>query len=126
MNLLLDTHTFMWLDSNSAKLSPAARMAIADPANQVWFSVASIWEIQIKLSINKLQLQRPLEEILRHQKANIEELVMTSSHVLGLRQLPPIHKDPFDRMLAAQAIVEDLTLVTHDGIFGQYPVKVLW
>ncbi|QDU30913.1 PIN domain protein [Anatilimnocola aggregata] len=127
MKLLLDTHAFMWLDSSSAKLSPTAKQAIGDPANEVWFSTASIWEIQIKLAIGKLQLQEPLAQIIAKQKSNqLSELAIRSEHVIGLAGLPLVHRDPFDRMLIAPAVVEGYTLVTADATFSQYPVKLLW
>lgn len=127
MKLLLDTHTLMWVDSDSSRLSSACKQALQDPANETWFSAASIWEIQIKVALRKLSLRAPLETILQVQLANnLRELPIRSSHAIALAQLPSVHKDPFDRILAAQAIVEDMTLVTSDAVFSKYPVKTLW
>ncbi len=127
MKLLLDTHTFIWWDSNQAKLSPRALTALHDPANSVWFSVVSIWEMIIKSQLGKLTLQLPLPQIIAHQQANrLQVLAVSLAHVLAIEGLPPIHKDPFDRLLAAQANVEAAELVTADPIFAHYPVKVLW
>jgi len=127
MNLLLDTHTFMWWDSNPAKLSPRALIAIRDPANTKWFSVVSIWEIVIKSQLGKLALHLPLPQIIAQQQASgLQVLAVSLAHVLAVEGLPPIHKDPFDRLLAAQANVEAAEFVTADPIFARYPVRLLW
>jgi PIN domain nuclease of toxin-antitoxin system len=124
---LLDTQAFMWMDSDPAKLSLAATVFVLDPANTLLVSVVSVWEIVIKHQIGKLPLNRPLEDILRDQLArNIQVLDVNLGHVLAVRSLPIVHKDPFDRLLAAQAIVEGAVLVTADPVFGQYPVQVVW
>jgi PIN domain nuclease of toxin-antitoxin system len=128
MKLLLDTHTFMWPDSDQAQLSPAALAACQDPANTVVLSVVSAWEIQIKVQLKKLAFTTPLAAaVAKHQQTyGLQVLPITLDHVAALDGLPTPHKDPFDRMLAAQAIVEVATLVTADPIFNQYPVTVLW
>lgn len=127
MNLLLDTNALIWWDGRSTNLSRAAYQAIIDPANDVWFSSASIWEMQIKNSLGKLPLRTSLAQIVADQQSHsMTELFIQSSHALALNLLPQIHKDPFDRILAAQAIAENLVLVTSDPIFTQYPVKLLW
>src|SRR6185312_2244570 len=107
MKLLLDTHTCMWWDSNPAQLSPIALAALTDPANEVWLSVTSVWEIVIKVQIGKLILRQPLADIIKRQMANrLRILVVAPEHALAVEGLPAIHKDPFDRMLIAQANVE--------------------
>lgn len=128
MNYLLDTHTFIWADSDPAKLPPRVAVLIQDPNNTILISVASLWEMQIKLQIGKLTLRMPLPDIVEHQRKNnrIELLPIMLPHVLGLDGLPLHHKDPFDRILIAQAQVEKLTLVSHDSIFAQYGVAVVW
>lgn len=127
MNLLLDTHAFIWWDSNPAKLSPRALAAIRNPANTKWISVVSIWEIVIKSQLGKLTLHLPLAQIVVQQQARgLQVLAVSLVHVLALEGLPPIHKDPFDRLLAAQTNVEAAELVTSDSIFARYPVRVLW
>lgn len=127
MDLLLDTHALIWWDASAASLSPTAFNAINDPANDVWFSPVSIWEMQIKNSLGKLPLRAPLAQIIADQQTHgLLELPVQSRHVLALNQLPPVHKDPFDRMLAAQAIAEGLVLITSDSVFNQYPIKLLW
>jgi PIN domain nuclease of toxin-antitoxin system len=128
MKLLLDTHTFIWWDSQPAKLSQKALALCQEPTNTLLLSVASIWEMQIKLQLGKLKLNLPLVEVIESQQKtnNIEILPITLIHVLALESLPNHHKDPFDRLLIAQANVEDAFLVSCDPIFAQYPVKLAW
>lgn len=127
MKALLDTHAFIWWDSNPTKLSPAARACIQDPANTVALSVVSIWEMLIKSDLGKLALTRPLRETLAQQQSNgILILPVFAEHVLALERLPRPHKDPFDRLLAAQSVVEEMVLITADTMFSRYPMTVLW
>ena len=128
MKVLLDTHTFIWWDSAPDKLSPKILTLCQDQTNEMILSVASIWEMQIKLQLDKLQLKLPLKDIITNQQQtnNIRVLEVTLAHVLALEGLPTSHKDPFDRLLVAQAIVEDVALVSRDKVFKQYPVKLLW
>lgn len=128
MKLLLDTHAFIWWDSDPAKLSPQARAACQDRANVLLLSVASVWEMQIKLQLGKLHLRLPLAEVIagQQQTNDIQMLPVALGHVLALQDLPAHHKDPFDRLLVAQANVEDVVLISHDPVFAHYPVKVLW
>jgi len=113
MNLLLDTHAFLWAVDNHPRLSPQARAAIIDGGNIVFVSVATAWEIAIKKSIGKLAIPSGdyLEELRLHRFTPLD---ITTEHALAVETLPPHHKDPFDRMLIAQAQVEQLTLVTRD------------
>jgi PIN domain nuclease of toxin-antitoxin system len=127
MKLLLDTHAFIWWDSDPAQLSAPALAALRDPANEVWLSVASVWEMVIKAQLGKLTLRLPLADLVRQQQANgLQVLPVTLAHVLAVEGLPPIHKDPFDRILIAQANVEGAELVSADQLVRQYPVRVLW
>ena len=128
MKLILDTHAFIWWDSAPNKLSPQILTVCQDQANEMILSVASVWEMQIKLQLGKLQLKLPLEEIIEGQQQtnNIQVLPITLAHTLALDDLPMHHRDPFDRLLIAQANVEEATLVSRDKIFEQYPVKLLW
>ena len=128
MKLLLDTHAFIWWDSAPNKLPSQALALCQDPANEIWLSVASVWEMQIKLQLGKLQLKLPLEDIItgQEQTNNVQLLPITLAHVLALQGLPTPHKDPFDRLLVAQANVESAVLVSGDKIFEQYPVQLLW
>jgi PIN domain nuclease of toxin-antitoxin system len=128
MKLLLDTHTFIWWDSDPARLSASALNLCSDPNATILLSVASVWEIQIKSQLGKLPLPLPLAKIIEAQQRTngVELLTITLEHVLAIESLPTPHKDPFDRVLTAQSIVEGVPLLTVDPVFQQYPVKVLW
>lgn len=127
MKLLLDAHAFVWWASDPAKLSSKALAQCLNPANIVLFSVASIWEIQIKNQLGKLTLAKSLPDIVATQQANQFQLIsITLEHVLALYALPIHHRDPFDRILIAQATIEDAVLVSHDPLIAQYPVKEFW
>jgi len=128
MRLLLDTHTFLWLDGSPEHLSPAALAACEEPTNELYLSVVSAWEIQIKHQINRLQLDVPLEEMIQGQQTanDLKILSVELHHVYILQQLPLHHYDPFDRLLLAQAKAEQMRLVSADSQFAPYLVDVLW
>ena len=128
MKLLLDTQVLLWADNDPDKLSPTARDLLSDPANARLLSVASLWEIQIKAQLGKLQLRLPLTNLMEEQarKNAVEILPVTASHVFELSQLPAVHKDPFDRLIASVARVENATLLSADPVFRGYPVTVAW
>jgi PIN domain nuclease of toxin-antitoxin system len=123
MNLLLDTHALLWWLGDDPTLSGKARDAIADGRNVVFVSAASIWEIRIKQAIGKLKLPRSFREVLEAQA--FMNLPVTAEHAHGVLALPPHHRDPFDRMLVAQAKAERLTVVTRDERIKRYGVSVL-
>jgi PIN domain nuclease of toxin-antitoxin system len=127
MRLLLDTHIFIWWADQPEKLSPAALSALEDEANELLLSVASVWEMQIKIQLSKLKLSLPLKDLIKNQEETNDITVspVALTHVLALDALPFHHKDPFDRLLIAQSIEEDLTLVTADSQFSAYSVKLL-
>jgi len=128
MKLLLDTHTFLWWDSEPSKLSVRVVALCQDRANTVLLSVVSVWEMQIKSHLGKLKLSLPLAEMVEAQRQanNIEVMSIALAHVLALENLPTSHRDPFDRLLIAQANVEGAVLVSDDPMFEKYPVKVIW
>lgn len=128
MRLLLDTQCWLWWFAQPEKLSENAIERIADEANEVWFSVASVWEMGIKVSIGKLPLPERIDDYVstRMTQLGAKSLDITASHALQVAALPLHHRDPFDRMLIAQAQVEDLTLVSSDSAFSQYEVPLLW
>ena len=128
MRLLLDTHVFIWLRFSPGKISPTALDAYREPNNEVFFSLVSAWEMQIKQQLGKLALDVPLGQLLHEQYKNnqIRFLAIELPHILGIEKLLFHHKDPFDRLLIAQAIQEELTLLSSDGIFSEYPVSRLW
>lgn len=127
MNLLLDTHIFLWLTLTPHKLSPTIRNALTDPNNILHLSVVSVWEMQIKVQIGKLHLPQPIDKFVTLHRSinNIYSLPVVESHVWGMSALPMHHKDPFDRLLIAQAITEKWDLVSADSVFTKYPVSLL-
>ena len=128
MKLLSDTHSFIWSFSNTKKLSATAAQAFKNPANQIFLSVASVWEMQIKIALGKMVFNDTLENILSEQQTinGVQILPVNLAHALYLENLPPHHKDPFDRLLILQAIVENTTLVSADADFDKYQVSLLW
>lgn len=127
MRLLFDTHMFIWWTSEPAKLSPRVLALCEDTANTLVLSVVSVWEIHIKSQLGKLTVTVPLEEVIEEQQRvnNVAVLPLDLKHVLALQTLPVQHKDPFDRMLIAQALVEDAVILSVDHAFANYPVRVL-
>lgn len=128
MNLLLDSHAFIWWRDAPDKLSPRAYAEISSSQNNVFLSVVTVWELQIKIALGKFTVKGDLESaVIDEQKNNgLQILPVQLAHALYLKNLPSHHKDPFDRLLISQAIVEDLTLISGDGFFPLYPVKLLW
>jgi PIN domain nuclease of toxin-antitoxin system len=128
MRLLLDTHSFIWWAECQKRLPDSVVEAIKNSDVDVFLSAASVWEMQIKIGLGKLRLSRPLKTVVEEQcTANrIEVLPVHLPHLWAWDQLERIHGDPFDRLLVAQAIVEDLVFVTRDRLLERYPVNVLW
>jgi PIN domain nuclease of toxin-antitoxin system len=128
MKLLLDTHTFLWLASNPEKLSQTGLAACEDLTNELYLSVVSAWEIQIKRQVNRLQLGVPLDQMIQGQRAanGLRILPVKLQHIYILDELPLHHNDPFDRLLIAQAKAEHAWLVSGDSRFQPHPVDVLW
>jgi PIN domain nuclease of toxin-antitoxin system len=128
VRLLLDTCTFLWVVGGAAALSPRAREAFADPANDVFLSAASAWEIAVKHRLGRLPLPASPEDFVPAQRAahGIDQPPVEEEAALHIAKLPDLHRDPFDRMLVAQALVGGLQLVTPDELIRQYPVRVLW
>lgn len=127
MKLLLDTHTFIWWDSDPSKLSKRALELLTQKDNLRLLSVVSLWEIQIKHQLGKLTLNKALAEIIAIQQNNcIEILPITIAQILALDSLPMYHKDPFDRLLIAQTNIENAVLISCDSVFANYSVKVEW
>jgi PIN domain nuclease of toxin-antitoxin system len=123
LRLLIDSNAFIWAYVDPAELSATARQAIQDSANDRFISVASLWEITIKLSTGKLSMANDLADAIRDLALTV--LPISLGQIRGIRSLPSHHRDPFDRMLIAQAIEEGLTIVTRDRIFQAYGVPVL-
>jgi len=128
VKLLLDTHAFLWFISGDAALSGKARALIEDEANDKLVSIGSLWEIAIKNSIGKLPLAKPFGQLIPEQlqRGGFEVLGLTVEHTAQLAQLPLHHRDPFDRMLVAQCLAENLPLVSNDDALDAYGIKRLW
>lgn len=128
MKLLLDTCTFLWLIGDAPELSAPARKLFTEPANEVFLSAASVWEIIVKHTLGKLPLPQPPHEFIPtwRSRHNIEPLPLDEAAVLQLARLPDYHRDPFDRILVCQAIANGLTILTPDPLIRQYPVRVEW
>lgn len=128
MRLLIDTHTFLWFIDDDPSLTPLAKSLIAEPSNEILLSVASAWEIAIKVRLGKLTLPAPLLAFLRAQLLtnSIQLLPISLEHATSVADLPLHHRDPFDRLIIAQAMVENLPVVSADAAFDNYPVVRRW
>lgn len=126
--ILLDTHAFLWFVSNDEHLSAHARSCIEDGANEIHLSVASVWEMAIKTGLGRLQLERPLNEIIEIETRTnrLQILPVDANHALAVADLPHHHRDPFDRLIAAQSRLMQLELVSIDQIFDRYGVRRIW
>ncbi len=124
MRLLLDTHALLWWRDASPRLSLRASEAIGDGHNQVVISAATLWEIVIKRGLGKLQFPDDLEEVVREEDFMV--LPITFAHLRALDGLPRLHRDPFDRLLIAQALADGIAIVTDDRRFAAYGVAVFW
>lgn len=129
MKLLLDTQCFLWWFAQPDRLNEEAIAHIADETNELWFSVASIWEVGIKVALGKLPLPEPINTYIstRMIQLDVRSLEITALHALRAAALPLHHRDPFDRMLIAQAQIEEMALVSADSMFKQYSdISLLW
>lgn len=129
MKLLLDTQCWLWWFAQPERLSEETISHIADETNELWFSVASIWEIGIKVAIGKLPLPEPPDRYISSRMGQLgtRSLEITATHALRSAALPLHHRDPFDRMLIAQAQLENMTLISADSVFKQYSnVSLIW
>lgn len=128
MRLLLDIQCWLWWFAQPERLNGQVIEKIADEANEVGFSVASVWEMGVKVSIGKLPLPEPIDHYIFTRMAQLgaRSLEITAAHALRVAALPLHHRDPFDRMLIAQSQVEDMSLVSADAMFNQYEVSLLW
>lgn len=128
MKILLDTNAFLWSITGDRALGKKGAKAFLDEKNSLLLSVASLWEITIKVCIGKLDVPRPVSNFLLEQlRLNAITLIEISpEHVFGLENLPMHHGDPFDRLIISQCLVEKLPVITGDAVFRKYPVKVIW
>jgi PIN domain nuclease of toxin-antitoxin system len=128
VKLLLDTCTFLWFQADSPQLSPTARARILDPTNEVYLSAVSVWEIARKYAQGRLSLPSHPSTLIPavRKDSGIASLSLTETDALAAEKLQLFHKDPFDRMLIAQALMGGLAIVTSDRAFDPYPVRVIW
>ncbi|HEU4344945.1 MAG TPA: type II toxin-antitoxin system VapC family toxin [Candidatus Binatia bacterium] len=123
MRLLLDTHLLLWAAASSKRLPREARSLLEDDSNEAYYSAASIWEIAIKSSLRRKDFRIDLPALLTTlPNMGLVELPVTAAHAAGVARLPPIHRDPFDRLLIAQSVAEPLTLLTNDSILTRYRI----
>ena len=121
MRLLLDTHLLLWAAANSKRLPGEARALLEDSGNDAYYSAASIWEIAIKSSLRRTDFRIDIDALLAVlPKMGLTELPVGAAHAASVAKLPPIHRDPFDRLLIAQSIAEPLTLLTNDALLTRY------
>lgn len=128
MKLLLDTHAFLWWVEGAPAFGRRAKAEVANPDNEVFLSAASCWELGIKLSLGKLRLARSLDRFIPEQLAR-NGFVLSGvelRHVVRVADLPFHHRDPFDRLLVAQALLDELAIVSADRVFRKYGVTVVW
>jgi PIN domain nuclease of toxin-antitoxin system len=128
MKALMDTQVFLWWIVDDPRLSSPARKVITDGNNELYFSAASAWEIAIKAQIGRLKLSEKPEILIPEQLARnaFESLPINIRHALHVFNLPEHHRDPFDRIIISQAIIEGLNIITSDREFSKYPVEVIW
>ena len=128
MKVLLDTHAFLWLITNDDRLSDNARQTFLNTENRLFFSAASLWEICIKMSLGKISLKDEWFQTIQEEMEinTIQWLPIEMAHCAEVSELPFHHRDPFDRMLIAQAIVEELKLLSRDSRLSDYPVDLIW
>jgi PIN domain nuclease of toxin-antitoxin system len=121
MNILLDTHILLWHLTDHPRLSKEYSIAIEDPKNQLFFSIVSLWEMAIKSSIGKLELLHPIDKLLPNEMAILN---LKMSHIKNVQMLALHHRDPFDRMIISQAMMENLFVMTDDANFKYYDIKI--
>lgn len=127
MRCLLDSHAFLWFLQGDSRLGQRAREVISEIENEILLSIASLWEIAIKISLEKLELDRPFSDLSRQLSINeIGLLGIEPRHLVILTDLPFHHRDPFDRLIIAQAISEGLPVLSGDDDFRKYPVQIVW
>jgi len=128
MKILLDTCTFLWIITDSPELSKHARDLFRDPANELFLSPVSCWEIAVKHALGRLPLPEPPERFIPSQRKlhGVETLPLEEKATLHLTRLPQLHKDPFDRMLICQVMIHAMVIMTPDELILQYPIRSIW
>ena len=128
MQAIIDTHTFLWFITDDRRLSPSAKARMEDPSSELWLSAASAWEIAIKASLNKLQLAKPFAELIPPQLEQnaVGLLPIRLDHLVRLAALPFHHRAPFDRLIIAQSLAENLPILGADAAFDAYGIERIW
>ncbi len=128
MKYLIDTHTLLWIVTKNKKLSKKVKDIYLNSENQIFISLASLWEMAIKINLKKLSINEPLKDFVKNQiKSNdINILDIKTKHILLLENLPYYHKDPFDRLIISQSINEQIPLLSFDKVFDKYSIKRIW
>jgi PIN domain nuclease of toxin-antitoxin system len=127
VKLLVDTHAFLWFVAGDRQLSATARRALEDDENEWWLSVASVWEMAIKAGLGRLTLPAPVHDYIGDKvRQGLRVLSVDWPHAAGVERLPSHHRDPFDRLIAAQALADGLAVVSRDAVFRRYGVTVVW
>jgi len=127
VTLLVDTHAFLWFVSGDRQLSAAARRAMEESGNEWWLSAASVWEMSIKASLGRLTLPATVSDYISEKvQHGLKVLSIDWPHAAAVEHLPLHHRDPFDRLMVAQALADGLAVVTRDEVFADYGVEVVW
>ena len=128
MKYLIDTHTLLWIVTKDKRLSKKVKDIYLNPDNQIFISLASLWEMAIKINLNKLSINEPLKDFIKNQvkRNDINILDIKTKHILLLESLPYYHKDPFDRLIISQSITELIPLLSFDKVFDRYSIKRIW
>jgi PIN domain nuclease of toxin-antitoxin system len=128
MKFIADTHAFIWFVTDSPQLGAPAKKLFESSENECLFSIASVWEIAVKTSLGKLSFEKPLEQYLPEQMVanSIRVLDISLAHALRVANLPFHHRDPFDRMIIAQSLTENLPILSSDQVFDTYGIKRIW
>lgn len=127
MKYLIDTHVLIWFLEGNLEIPEKTRLIIKDESNEIFVSIASFWEMAIKIGLGKLILPKDLKGIIEDTKSlNISTLQIKEEHVLKIIELPFIHKDPFDRIIISQSIIENMKIISKDEIFKDYPLIRVW
>lgn len=127
MNYLIDTHTFLWAISEDDQLSDTAKDLIEQVENTIYLSIASLWEMSIKISINKLELEEAFETLVPRELYNFNiQLMIDIEHLVTLSSLPLHHRDPFDRLIISQSLIEKLPIISRDEKFYHYDINQIW
>lgn len=128
MRFLIDTHTLLWIVDDDPKLSDKAKKIFLNNNNDIFVSIASIWEMVIKISLKRLEIPGTLSEFVKEhiRGSKIEIMSIDLNHLYQLENLPFIHRDPFDRIIIAQAIIENIPVISKDEVFDGYPIQRIW